>query len=167
MPKKLREAYLNAWAVLGSAIITAIGGFVAARATTVSEADDLNVIGPRAAALSGDWAGTYEQSSAKGKSVSGRVSFNLKPKKRLIEGSGQMQETLPDGKTVTVHFKIRGGFLHDRFLRLEYENSDDSAVQFGSVIGEFAPDGRSISGTLVGFGAHTGEIVTGGIKMQK
>lgn len=78
-----------------------------------------------------------------------------------------MEVARKDGSHVKLQFRLRGGFLHDRFLRLEYENRDNAAIQFGSVVAELSADGKTISGGYIGFGAQSQRIVTGTIALTK
>jgi len=62
---------------------------------------------------------------------------------------------------------LDGGFFHDRFLKLDYKNADNTAVQFGAIITELSSEGRTLRGYYVGYGAISERPVCGTLEVQK
>lgn len=119
----------------------------------------------RRAALAGHWEGTVRQD---GLPADYRISLSFKPVGRTIRGEGHVAYTGPD-REVDEPITLFGGFVHDRFLKLEYEmQAQPGSVQFGFTLLELSPDGRTVSGPFLGFGAlFTRGFVHGIVHMQR
>ena len=116
----------------------------------------------RAHLFAGTWMGTYHQAEGpEGVPVDGSVQLVFEKPDRILTGIGTLAFKRSDGTVFNLNIKFHGGFLHNRFLKLEYENVDTGAVQFGTFVAELSPDGRRISGKYVGYGAQSERIVTG------
>jgi hypothetical protein len=63
---------------------------------------------------------------------------------------------------------MSGGFIFDRFVRLEYGSKTPGSVWFGSMILELSPaDAKELKGNFVAYGAYSQRIVTGPIEFRK
>lgn len=121
----------------------------------------------RIAAVQGKWVGEALQTGAnssasipasvianihvKNKKLLGKVSFRIKHEN--IENEGE--------------FDISGGFLYERFLRLEYNPQGNSGIRFGSIVMELTENDERLAGRYVGYGAYSNEIVTGSLSLAK
>ncbi len=64
-------------------------------------------------------------------------------------------------------FHLRGGFLFDRFLRMEYKNTKGHVVQFGSVVLELLAEGDELDGRYAGYGSISSTLVSGTVRLKK
>ena len=67
----------------------------------------------------------------------------------------------------TPKFLAKGGFVHDRFLRMNYHRTDEPRVQFGSMILELDDHSKRLVGKLVGYGPYSKGIVEADISLEK
>jgi hypothetical protein len=125
-------------------------------------------LGGRAAALRAGWKGTFQQiAGPDGAPIDGPVRFSFEPKVTTVSGIWELEWHRADGTCVNLSFRLHGGFLDNRFLRLQYETNDGSALQFGSILAELSPDGSVISGRYLGYGAYSGKIIGGTIDLRR
>ena len=118
----------------------------------------------RQAALEGHWSGTVHQEGG----VDYQINFQLKPAGRAIRGEGHLlgvNQSLNIDEPLTVF----GGFVHERFLKLEYTlEAQRGTIQFGFALMELDPDGQTLYGSFVGYGAIvTKAVVTGKLRLQR
>lgn len=123
--------------------------------------------GDRVNALLGIWTGSYNQPLGPNNEpiVDASIQVNITSTNGTLQGVGRLE--LPGPDHTHLNIKLRGGFLHNRFLRLDYENVDKDAIQFGALIAELSEDGHAIVGTYAGFGAQTRMIVHGTLRLTK
>lgn len=162
LPEEQRlTAFIICGAILGVALIGCI--FLESQQLSTSE-PHYELAGDRANSLLGSWTGTYNQPIGPSgiPVVDAQIQLIFTSANHTLEGSGMIKAA-----SIKIDFKFRGGFLHDRFLRLTYENLDSAAVQFGSIIAELSTDGHSIKGVDVGFGATTRLITHATIALTK
>jgi hypothetical protein len=120
----------------------------------------------RRQALIGFWTGSGRQEAqAQRRAFNTRVSVRLKVVDETINGLGHFSFAR-DGKQYLSRFKLEGSFSHDRFLKLDYRNVDDDAIQFGCFIAQSA-NGKTLSGYYVGYGAVSENLVRGFISLSK
>jgi hypothetical protein len=62
---------------------------------------------------------------------------------------------------------MTGGFIFDRFARLEYASKFPGSIWFGAMILELSPDAKELKGNFVAYGAYSQRIVTGPIEFRK
>ena len=119
----------------------------------------------RQASLAGHWDGTVQQ---EGISEAFRITFRLTPMSRTIRGEGEVR-LVYDKRAMTEPLTFFGGFVHDRFLKLEYEmQAQPGSVQFGFTLLELSPDGQTLSGPFLGYGALiTRGMVSGTLQLHK
>jgi hypothetical protein len=90
-----------------------------------------------------------------------------KSKRRTMRGEGSLHFTYQN-QDITQHMTIRGTFVYDRFLKMEYEMGDQPGfIQFGFAILELSPDGQTLNGHFVGFAAISRNMVWGTIQSHK
>lgn len=119
----------------------------------------------RQASLAGYWDGTVRQQGAP---ADFRITFLLKPTGRTIRGEGDVRFVYQN-RTMDEPITFLGGFVHDRFLKLEYEmQTQPGSVQFGFTLLELSPDGQTLSGPFLGYGARvTRGTVHGTLQLHK
>ena len=117
----------------------------------------------RRAALDGRWAGTIEQV---GFSQPRTLDMIFHTHVRSITGSASFVAD-EDGTQKRVEVKLRGGLVHERFLKLEYRRAEPHAQQFGVAIFELSPTSRQLAGSYVGFGVASLGIVLGTAILNK
>jgi len=121
----------------------------------------------RGLALTGKWRGTLTQeASSKDGPMEGELEFDLRCGRRTVRGSGVLWRSF-DGHERAISFGLKGGFLFERFLRMEYGNDKGHVVQFGSVVTELVSEGDRLRGRFVGYGSMSEDIVSGTISLTK
>lgn len=121
----------------------------------------------RRKALEGKWTGKVRQEVTINDYPSEyEVSMELNAYRRTIKGKGSVRIQLPN-QTYSLSINIDGGFLHERFARLDYENSDVASIQFGIMLLELNSDASELSGRFLGYGARTEQIVYGTLIFEK
>lgn len=96
----------------------------------------------RQAALAGYWDGTVHQEGE----LEHRITLRLKLVGRTIRGEGHLHGVY-QRRDLTQPVTVRGRCVYDRFLKLEYTLREPiGAIQFGFILLEFAPDGRTLRG---------------------
>jgi hypothetical protein len=119
----------------------------------------------RRAAIVGKWSGTMEQ-DFRGRKVTypGDLVFAVHGR----ELRGTLHVTLvAAGERLSPTFNLSGGFLHDRFARLDYVSQTKGTVHFGAMILELSPAADALTGRFVAFGAYAQQIVFGPIRLVK
>jgi len=122
----------------------------------------------RREALKGQWKGSARQEiGPDGNPIDYAVTSRVTATSHVIQAEAQLHFQM-QGQKYTEHLQITGGFLHDRFLKLEYKISDrPGSIQFGLMILELDPSGRTLSGHFLSYGAESQHIVSGTIQLQK
>jgi hypothetical protein len=135
--------------------------------TRAADRRDLLRIDRARGALAGQWRGTLEQyDDGMGNVQVVLVEMNLSVRRKRVLGSGHFVAMFK-GSEITVNLVFEGGFLHERFLKLEYRNADVAAMQFGTAVLDLMPDGKELIGSYVGFGSINRRIVTGKLTFVK
>ncbi len=121
----------------------------------------------RLTALAGRWQGSGRQEPGlNGVALDYKISAELIVEPTAVKGAGCLRLQF-EGKEIEEQFDVMGGFIHDRFLKLDYRIKDMGAIQFGSMILEFTADGDNLIGKFLGFGASTQTLVTGSLHLNK
>jgi hypothetical protein len=117
--------------------------------------------------LNGLWQGKVTQEMGSRGFVDYPVTFEIKAqRKSVISKSTIIYHDDPYNQAVI--FEMQGGFLHNRFLKLDYNSSSNrGAVHFGTTIHELSADGKQLNGRFVGFGLETQSLVAGTINLRK
>jgi len=117
----------------------------------------------RQAALIGHWDGAVHQEGGQ----EYHIALQLKSRGRTIRGEGVVHG-LYQGGNITEPLTVFGGFIHDRFLKIEYTmEAQLGSIQFGFSLLELSPDGRTLSGSFLGYGALTRGLIHGTLHIQK
>lgn len=119
----------------------------------------------RQATLAGYWDGTVHQ---EGWTADYHIAFSLKPVGRTVRGEGRV-EYADQTRTIDEPITLFGGFVHNRFLKLEYEmQAQLGSIQFGFTLLELSPDGQTLSGPFLGYGANiTRGMVNGTVQVHR
>ncbi len=144
-------------AAIIAGIIALISPIITLSVTRWLDHRDFKDPGSRRRTLVGKWKGTFTQ-VLDSKLVTTPIEINLTAAKKIIEGEGEFKSPVTEELR---KFKVIGGFLEMPFAKLEYSNSDDLSLQFGTIILMLSPDGRTLDGRFVGFGSTTKQIVVG------
>lgn len=120
----------------------------------------------RRSSINGEWTGTTYQDINKLGAVESSVTAKLSAKNRQIRGELTVDPGIPDIPLRDV-YELTGGFLYNRFLRIEYQTTTSNAVEFGSFVVELSADGRRLEGMFVGYGAFSEQIVFGRVVLNK
>jgi hypothetical protein len=121
----------------------------------------------RARALIGTWAGDVLQDHGPdGAPLPGKANFKFSIVGKKIQGY-RIYRASYGGEEFTSTFVSSGGFLHDRFIRFNYNSEVSGVVQFGSIILEMSNDTKSLEGRFLGFGVVTNGLVFGTLRMKK
>lgn len=116
----------------------------------------------RKKALTGHWRGKSVQPS-----MTSDMDVRLEVARKKVKGLAELRFQF-DGQERRVSLKLDGGFLHDRFLKLDYAKKEsDGAIQFGALVVELSEDARSLRGKYAGYGSMTRDIVSGTIELEK
>lgn len=120
----------------------------------------------RQAALTGEWSGTVRDD---GRELEYQVTLQFKLVGRTLRGEGHLHEASESRGPLTQSVTMGGRLVYERFLALEYTLREPlGALQFGFALLEFAPDGQTLEGGFVGYGALvTKGIVTGTVYLQR
>jgi hypothetical protein len=119
---------------------------------------------PRQAALAGHWDGIVHQEGGLGDY---HITFQLKPTGRTVRGEGRVS-FISQNANINELLTFSGGFVHDRFLKLEYEmEAQPGSVQFGFTLLELSPNGQTLSGPFLGYGARTRDLIKGTLELHR
>jgi len=153
-------AVVAAWIGGGFSIVGPIATFFAMKAYEGRFLEPLQA--DRKRALAGQWRGTIVQTS-----LMSDLSVSLEVSGRKITGAAELRFVLK-GQDRHLVLRLVGGFLHDKFLKLDYtKKNNDGSIQFGSLIVELSSDARTLHGEYVGYGSITNAIVSGAISLSK
>jgi hypothetical protein len=153
-----------------AAIIAGVVAIVAPIITLVAkeilEQKPFSPVTGRRKALVGKWHGILKEAKGPGgKPLEVDLTFEFtKHRKRIL---GRTTFTLPGRATRTLDFT--GGFLHEQFLKLDYNNPDPTVMQFGCYVAKLitTDDQKVLDGRFVGYGPDTGDIVHGTAVLNK
>lgn len=121
----------------------------------------------RLRALVGKWQGTMHQEvGPEGTPFDAPYTLQLTVSGKVVSGTGSSHPTFW-GKEYDARFLVRGGFLHERFLRFDFHNADEAIIQFGSMTLALSDDCESLKGRYVGYGDVSKQIVYGTIDLHK
>ncbi len=121
----------------------------------------------RRKAINGSWHGTFHQEVGPGgQPLDGDYSLQLSTSRRTIKGDGGSRCQIGDKKYES-RFAVVGGFLHERFLRLNYDRVDETALQLGSLMLELGDDGLSLRGRFIAYGFLSQRLIYGSIELTK
>lgn len=120
----------------------------------------------RQAALTGLWSGIVDVERGLGGQQ--QIAVTLKSTGRTVRGKGTVRGHLPSGEEISEPIVLVGGFVHDKFLKMEYEmEAQLGSIQFGYTLLELSPNGHILDGLFLGHGATSRILVSGSVHLQK
>ncbi len=120
----------------------------------------------RQKSLTGQWKGpVHQEGGIQGTPIDIQLALTLRSTRRVVRGEGFFTGAFQN-QTFNTTMTILGGFVHERFLKLEYEYKSE-LVQFGFVLLELSPDGRTLEGQWMGFGPISRKLVSGSMQLHK
>lgn len=130
--------------------------------------DFLTISQSRKIALDGSWNGKVFQAEwLNGQPINYPFTITLDVSKKEIKGTGIVHFPMSKTEIHSFNISLKGGFLHDRFLKLDYKNTNQAAMQFGSLILNLSSDGKKLTGRFLGYGSKTEKLVFGELKLEK
>lgn len=134
---------------------------------TVSE--PIGNVSDRQLAMRGAWTGTARQEVGPGgRAFDAEVRMMFDVERDAVSGRFEYRFTHPlTDKPIVLEFGLKGSFLYERFVRLEYANIHRKYIQFGSVIFELDPSAEKMHGRFLGYGVETKNMVYGSMSMEK
>ena len=122
----------------------------------------------RRRALTGRWVGAGYQAEGVdgGPPLDAKLILDITAHSKTVKATGEYTSKVGATEEHT-KFAMEGGFFHDRFLKFDYKNTDDTAIQFGAITAELSPDGRTIRGRYIGYGPFSERLVNGSIELHK
>jgi hypothetical protein len=134
----------------------------------IDDRDKLIILRDRRDALKAKWIGTiHQEHGSDGDPLDYPITATFSAKRKQIDGTAVIRVPEEDNKTIEIDLTFNGGFLHGRFLQLDYISKDKSIVQFGSVVLELDARGKRLNGRFTGYGARVEKIISGSIDMQR
>lgn len=113
-------------------------------------------------AVNGKWKGYFEQTFGEN-NVSIELMLDLKVS---LSGSITGKAKVPyQGEIYDID--VKGGFYSQRFLKMDYENSNKAILQFGAFVFKLSDDSQKLIGYFVGYGHKSGKIIGGNAKVEK
>jgi hypothetical protein len=111
--------------------------------------------------MAGKWKGKVNQYEKDVITRSIEVELDLTIKGKEVRGTGMVNS---EG----LHqVSLKGFFRNDRFLKMDYQNDDESVVQFGCFVFGLGDDSKSLTGKFVGYGHVARKIVNGECHFEK
>ena len=121
----------------------------------------------RGAMLTGSWQGRgLQEQGPENEPFEFPIKFKLRVQDCQVHGTGSAHFKLIQ-EEIEAFFEVYGGFVHGRFLKLDYRNSDGSVIQFGSLLLTLDDGGKLLTGTLVGYGFKSKRPVSVEIQLTK
>jgi hypothetical protein len=116
----------------------------------------------RRESVKGDWIGTVTPDPSLNQSPFDiSIEFNTVS----IQLEGKISYVSTTDHRVNLQFK--GSFYDRDYLRLEYKNADQAAIQFGVLILKLSADATQIHGNYVGYGVEKQDIVLGQVVLHR
>jgi len=113
--------------------------------------------------LRGTWEGTaYHFGGPDDHPIEISAVMSLRPGRKTVTGTVDIES-----RDLKVTLDLRGGFLSDRFFKMDYRNAHPDILQFGSLLFELSATGRELNGHFVGYGYKTQKVISGKVKMKK
>lgn len=153
-------------AIIGS-IFAVLGPIITLLITRyLDDRDKLTMSTGRQAIISGQWKGTLNQ--VDGRSGVAPITVNFVAKRKKIYGSTITQwPGGTDRAAYDTEYTFEGGFLYERYLRVDYVSKKRHRIQFGVIVLELSPTGETLSGKFVGYGAFSEDIISGYIELER
>jgi hypothetical protein len=123
----------------------------------------------RQISLGGHWEGTaHQELGPEGVPMDLQMAITLKSTRQAVLGEGDIRFPFQN-QPITEHLSlINGGFIYDRFLKIEYEGKNiPEQVQFGFLLLELSSNGQTLNGHFLGFGSFSGKIAWGTVQLHR
>jgi hypothetical protein len=122
----------------------------------------LPIAGDRRKSLVGHWKGKISQPNVGDYDL----EMNLNVTKNKVSGLARLGY-VEDGKPHSIPLSLEGGFFYDRFLKVDYKNTDSAKIQFGSITLHVSSTSNSMNGKFSGYGSISEAVVGGDILLEK
>lgn len=150
-------------AAIISGLFAFFGGLVTFFVTKLYEQRHLLAISSdRKKSLVGRWKGKVCQPNISEYDI----ELTLSVTKHKVSGEARL-EHLEGEATRIVKLSLDGGFLYEKFLKLDYKNTDSSNIQFGSITLEVSSNSKRMQGKFSGYGSTTESVVGGDMSLEK
>lgn len=122
----------------------------------------------RQIALDGRWEAMFHQEvGPEGQPIDFPGTFIFRSGRQGVQGEAMLELTIHNKRTFTTQF-FKGRFVHERFLKLEYQLKDmPGTIQFGFLLAELSTGGNSLEGHFLGVGAVSQRIIWGIVQAHK
>lgn len=163
MDSTIIAAIIGGIFAIGASIVTFV-------VTRIFDNDSLSdTKNARQFSITGRWEGHTSQEGGVlvRKDLDVPLAFSFKSTRRGTQGAGSLSITLQGNTTpTTLNMIVKGKFVYERFLKLEYE-FEQPLIQFGFILLELSPDGQTLEGCWMGFGATTRHLIYGTVQLRK
>ena len=152
--------------IIGSLLASIIGGI---GVYSYKKANEVITKPPKdwRSIITGTWQGHY-RTQIKGVYMEVPGIITLKTKHKQIIGKIEMLGLKNDFIEIPPHSSnVFGAFIHNRYIRLQYENELEHVVQFGAAVLELNSFRNKMTGRLVGYGPTTENILYGSVDLTK
>jgi hypothetical protein len=104
-----------------------------------------------------DWDSSFELD---GKHIVGKFTLQI---------ASQVASPQVDvrGWPKVLQFNTKWTFVHEHFLKMEYDYIDATTIQFGMLLLELNLQGTKLCGRFIGFGAQSQQLVSGSVSLEK
>lgn len=110
----------------------------------------------------GKWKGTFQQVFNDSlQTIDFEMELKVSSRGKVI-GTGKY---LFENEVYVVN--ISGGFYSNRFLKMDYENSNKAILQFGSFVFKLSDGAKTLNGHFVGYGHLSGKVIGGNAILHK
>jgi hypothetical protein len=150
-------------AALITGIIAIISPLTTYFLTRAYDRRELGKIEGRRKAIIGAWKGDITQTFL-GETSQITIEMAFTAGKKIIEGHANLIHPVTSELT---RLKFTGGFYHDRFIKFDYKNENETIMQFGSAVVDLSSDGKTLNGKYVGYGSKTNQIVSGDVCLKR
>lgn len=94
------------------------------------------------------------------------ITFELRTTGRSISGTAKICTKL-EGEEIRANLTLEGGLYKERFLRLDFQNSDPAYNHFGAFMLKLEDVPDKLSGRYSAYGAYSKRIIGGKIYLEK
>lgn len=94
------------------------------------------------------------------------ITFELRTTGRSISGTAKICTTLEDDE-IRANLILEGGLYKERFLRLDFQNSDPAYNHFGAFMLKLEDVPNKLSGRYSAYGAYSKKLIGGKISLEK
>lgn len=115
-------------------------------------------------AVYGKWTGQIHQALNGDKRIF-ETQLELKVSSAgVITGKAEVPHPNKNG---VYYLSLDGGFYSERFLKINYENSNKAILQFGTFVFMLSPNADKLTGHFVGYGNISEAVIAGSAQFKK